>query len=396
MFVMRGKHNFAKVMIDEIDDTTREQIQKFLNHPAFGGRKKIAIMPDCHAGAGSCIGFTMGLGDYIMPQIVGVDIGCGMLAANFGCTDIDPAALDAFIKANIPSGHNLNEDPFEPTSDRWLMFDAECEYEGIERRKALRAIGSLGGGNHFIEADHDDDGNTWIVIHSGSRNFGKRVADFYQGKARELMASFFIEPERDMEFLPRSHVYAEQYLIAMNMAQHFAHVNRWTMMNRIASFFGREPIDSVESVHNYIDFEDKVIRKGAIRAHQGELCIIPFNSAEGSALCRGLGNPEWNQSAPHGAGRLMSRTQAFASLDYKEYQARLAEKGVYSSTANSSTLDEAPMAYKPSASILEAIKPTVEVVSMLRPFYNFKATEGGRRREPIPLTPERHELETPE
>ena len=378
MQVMKGKYNFAKVMIDEIDDTTREQIQGFLNHPAFGGHKKIRIMPDCHAGAGSCIGFTMELGEYIMPQIVGVDIGCGMLAANFGCSDIDPGALDEFIKANIPAGHNINEEPFKAISDRWTAFESICATADIEQRKALRAIGSLGGGNHFIEADHDDDGSTWIVIHSGSRNFGKRIADFYQSKAREIMARYFIEAERDMEFMHIFDKHAQDYLEAMEMAQHFAHVNRWTMMNRIASFFGRDPIDSVESVHNYIDFEDKVIRKGAIRAHEGELCIIPFNSAEGSALCRGIGNPEWNQSAPHGAGRLMSRTQAFASLDYKEYQARLADNGVYSSTANSSTLDEAPMAYKPSASILEAIKPTVEVITMLRPFYNFKASEEKR------------------
>jgi len=183
-----------------------------------------------------------------------------------------------------------------------------------------------------------------------------------------------------MEFLPRTHEYAGDYLRAMEVAQHFAHVNRWTMMNRIREGFLLVPeVEAVESVHNYIDFEDKIIRKGAIRAHEGEYCIIPFNSAEGSALCRGKGNAEWNYSAPHGAGRLMSRTRAFAELDYKEYQARLAEKGVYSSTANSSTLDEAPMAYKSSATILEAIEPTVEVISMLCPFYNFKASEGRPR-----------------
>lgn len=379
MIVMKGKYNFAKVMIDEIEETTKEQIQSFLNHPAFG-KKRIAIMPDCHAGAGSCIGFTMGLGDYIMPQIVGVDIGCGMLAANYGSLNIDPTKLDDFIKENIPAGHEINEKPFEPTSDRWDTFDRVCKTAGIEIAKSLRAVGSLGGGNHFIEADRDEYGETWIVVHSGSRNFGKRIADFYQSEARKLMKLYFLEPEKDMEFMLINTPEAQGYLEAMEMAQHFAHVNRWTMMNRITDFMGIPPQACVESVHNYIDFEDKVIRKGAIRAHEGELCIIPFNSAEGSALCRGKGNPEWNQSAPHGAGRLMSRTVANATLDYKEYQARLAENGVFSTTANSSTLDEAPMAYKKASTILEAIEPTVEVISMLRPFYNFKAAETGRRR----------------
>lgn len=378
MQIIKGKYNIAKVMIDTIDDTTREQIQGFVNHPAFA-KKRIAIMPDCHAGSGSCIGFTMQLGDYIMPQIVGVDIGCGMLAVNFGKIDLDPVKLDEYIKGNIPAGHEINDDPFLATSERWNYFPSVCELAGIEQRKALRAVGSLGGGNHFIEADHDSNGNTWIVIHSGSRNFGKRIADYYQAKAREACDEYFITPEKDMEFLPRSNEYAGDYLRAMEVAQHFAHVNRWIMMNRIRDGFALMEIESVESVHNYIDFTDKIIRKGAISSHEGEMCIIPFNSADGSALCQGLGNSEWNYSAPHGAGRLMSRTKAFAELDYKEYQARLSENGVYSSTANSSTLDEAPMAYKPMADILSAISPTVEVVSMLKPFYNFKSSEGGRR-----------------
>ena len=380
MQIIKGKYNVAKVMIDEIDETTREQIQDFVNRPMFA-KKRIAIMPDCHAGAGSCIGFTMQLGDYIMPQIVGVDIGCGMLAVNFGPLEVDPVKLDEFIKANIPAGHEINAEPFAPTSDRWATFGPTCTLVGSEERRALRSVGSLGGGNHFIEGDRDESGNLWIVIHSGSRNFGKRIADYFQGEARKQMARYFLDPEPNMEFIPRSDPLSEGYLSAMQMAQHYAHVNRWTMMTRIREGFLRvAEVEAVESVHNYIDFEDKIIRKGAIRAHEGDYCIIPFNSAEGSALCRGKGNAEWNYSAPHGAGRLMSRTRAFAELDYKEYQAKLAEKGVYSSTANSSTLDEAPMAYKSTDSILSAIEPTVEVVSMLRPFYNFKTVEGGRRK----------------
>lgn len=371
MQIIKGKYSVAKVMIDVIDDTTREQIQGFVNHPAFN--KKIVIMPDCHAGAGSCIGFTMPVGEYVMPQIVGVDIGCGMLAVTIGPAKIKEPDLDDFIKSEIPSGMNINDNPFSASSPRWSSFERVCALAGIDASKALRAIGTLGGGNHFIEASHDEEGNVWIIIHSGSRNFGKRIADFYQKKAREVMDRYFIQYDKDMEFMHFSEPWAQDYLVAMNMAQHFAHVNRWTMMNKIVKYLGATEYDSVESVHNYIDFDDRIIRKGAIRAHENELCIIPFNSADGSALCKGKGNAEWNNSAPHGAGRLMSRTKAFASLDLSKYQSSLSENGVYSSTANSATLDESPMAYKSAITILEAIEPTVEVVSMLKPFYNFKA-----------------------
>lgn len=375
MIIIKGKYNVAKVMIDEIDDATREQIQGFVNQPMFA-KKRMAIMSDVHMGKGTCIGFTMQLGDYVMPQIVGSDLGCGLLVANFGKVSFQPSELDDFVKSNIPLGHEINEKPFEPTSDRWDTFEKVCKNVNAEPRKVLRSVMSLGGGNHFGEADKDEDGNVWIVIHSGSRNFGKRIADYYQSEAKKLMAKFFLNPEIDMEFIPRSDPLAEEYLEAMKMAQHFAHVNRWKMMNKITEFIDYPVIESIESVHNYIDFDDKIIRKGAIRAHEGELCIIPFNSAEGSAICKGKGNVEWNFSAPHGAGRLMSRTQAFGTLDYKEYQKLLADNGIYSTTANSSTLDEAPMAYKLKDVILKAIEPTVEVIKMLKPFYNIKSSEG--------------------
>lgn len=379
MQIIKGKYNVAKVMIDEIDPATHEQIQGFVNNPAFGGKHRIAIMPDCHKGMGSCIGFTMELGDYIMPQIVGVDIGCGMLAANLGAIGVNPASLDDFIKANIPSGHCINSE-IEGAALEIEGIPEICATIGAEKAKVYKAVGSLGGGNHFIEADRDEAGNAWIVIHSGSRNFGKRIAEYYQGEARKLMEQYFIEAERDMEFMPRFEAQAQAYLSAMKTAQVYAAANRKVMMTRIVDFLGASVLDVVESVHNYIDFNDGIIRKGAIRAHEGEKCIIPFNSAEGSALCVGKGNKDWNQSAPHGAGRLMSRTQAFDTLDYKEYRARLAENGVFSTTANSSTLDEAPMAYKAKDTIMGAIKETVDVISMLKPFYNFKASEGGNRK----------------
>lgn len=387
MIVMDGKYNHAKVMIDQIDDNTRDQIQGFLNHPAFGNKKKIAIMPDCHAGNGSCIGFTMrfnGIPEAVMPQIVGVDIGCGMLAECFGKIDLDPVKLDAFIKENIPAGHCINDKPYDFGNAFSDKVETLASRIGAGYAQVSRSIGSLGGGNHFIEADRDSEGRVWIVIHSGSRNFGKRIADFYQGIARNLMEAFFINAEKDMEFIPSGQPSALEYINAMKVAQRYAHLNRLEMMHRIEGFINAETqaeiVDCVESVHNYIDFDDCTIRKGAIKAHFGKYCLIPFNSADGSALCVGKGNKDWNESAPHGAGRLMSRGKAFETLDYKEYQARLAANGVYSSTANSSTLDEAPMAYKPMETILSAIEPTVGIVDMLKPFYNFKAAEGGRRR----------------
>jgi RNA-splicing ligase RtcB len=342
-------------------------------------KKRIVIMPDCHAGKGSCIGFTMQLGDYIMPQIIGVDIGCGMLAVNFGKIKLDPSKLDTFIKENIPVGRQINDVPYVTMFTDDVIFNNICEKIGIEKRKTLRAVGSLGGGNHFIEAAIDESNNTWVIIHSGSRNFGKSIADFYQKEAKKLMSSFFIDVEQDMEFIPVHEQIAQDYLEAMQMAQQYASINRKVMMNRIASYVGSSSLDylqnSIESVHNYINFDDKIIRKGAISAHKGEVSIIPFNSAEGSALCVGKGNPEWNYSAPHGAGRLLSRTEARKTLDYKVYQAMLADNGVYSSTANTSTLDEAPMAYKSKECILGTIGDTVEIISMLKPFYNFKASE---------------------
>lgn len=372
MQVLRGKYNFAKVMIDQIDEATRDQIQRFLDHPAFGGGN-IAIMPDCHAGKGSCVGFTQVFGKYVMPQIVGVDIGCGMLAANTMLKDIDIHGLDAFIKAKIPSGYKIHEKPIQGMSE----VVAVCEWIGADSGKVQRAIGTLGGGNHFIEVARDGQGSLWVIIHSGSRNFGKRVADYFQAEARNVLKQFLVYPERDLEYIPIDTGPAAMYLGAMSVAQEYASLNRKAMMLEILIHLGVacEYPGMIESVHNYIDFKSGIIRKGAISAQLGEHCIIPFNSAEGSALCVGKGNREWNFSAPHGAGRLMSRSEAFKTLDYKEYQKRLADNGVYSTTANSATLDEAPMAYKPKEMILEAIKDTVEVVDFLKPIYNFKAAE---------------------
>jgi RNA-splicing ligase RtcB len=237
----------------------------------------------------------------------------------------------------------------------------------------------LGGGNHFIELAKDSGGYTWLIIHSGSRNFGKMIAEFYQKQAKKELEKRFTTVDKDMEFLYFTDTAATGYLCAMDVAQSYASLNRKIMADKIIEEFNFSSISVVESVHNYIDFGAGIIRKGAISAQKGEACIIPFNSAEGSALCRGKGNPDWNFSAPHGAGRLYSRTKARELFDYKEYQKRLSDNGVYSTTANTGTLDECPMAYKSKDTILKYIEDTVEIVDMLKPVYNFKANEGGRR-----------------
>jgi len=383
MFIMRGKHNIARIMLKDealLDEPSRVQIQGFLNSPAFAG-KPIAIMPDVHYGKGSCVGFTMPLSSHILPAQVGVDIGCGCLAANFGKIEVDVVAFDSFVRENIPSGHKINTDPvymhkvFE-SFPGYLV--ALIDLVGANHDKSAGAISSLGGGNHFGELDRDEEGNLWCVIHSGSRNLGLRVAEYFMTKAQENLAKYFIDVPKDEAWIPVEDPLAVAYLDAVKWMQGYAETNREAMMWRVASFMHRAPFEKVQSVHNYIDFSgvggSAVIRKGAISAKKGERCIIPFNMAEGSALCVGKGNPEWNYSAPHGAGRLLSRTKAKASLNVESFVSQMAEAGVYSTSVGASTLDEAPGAYKDKQMILDAIEPTVSVVSWLKPFYNFKAS----------------------
>jgi len=371
MSIIKGQYNVAKVYAKTIDDATREQIQNFVNHPAFKG-KPIAIMPDCHAGKGSCIGFTMPLNDYIMPEVIGVDIGCGMLAANFGKITIDPKKLDAVVHERVPAGFNMHKESV-CVSDKW---DSVCDMIGISNERVERSVGTLGGGNHFIEGDYDDNGNFWIVIHTGSRNFGKCIAEYFHKKALELMKEYFAEPINKIAFIPKNSIYATNYIHAMQIAQDYARLSRSVILNNIFTGLGiSTPIDEIDSVHNFIDEKDMIVRKGATSARAGERCVIPFNSMDGTAICTGKGNPEWNFSAPHGAGRLMSRKKAKENLSTEEMKTMLSSHGVYSTTANDSTLDESPAAYKPSSEIIEAIQETVNIDLMLHPFYNFKAAE---------------------
>jgi len=369
MITMKGKYNSANIMIDEIDESTKEQIQTFLNHPAFENTY-IAIMPDCHTGSGSCIGFTMKMNDYIIPNIVGVDIGCGMLSRKFAIEKIDLPKFDNFIKKNIPSGFSVNSgfrsNPF--------LEDIEnvCMNIGIESLRVFLSIGSLGSGNHFVEIGKDSENNYWVTIHSGSRNFGLKVANYYQSIAKANLKKYFIGNEyKDLEFLLTNEKDGQDYIGDLKVAQKFASLNRHEMMNRITEYLKNSiPMQEIESVHNFIG-DDNIIRKGATPARENEYVIIPFNMRDGLAICKGKGNSKWNYSAPHGAGRALSRTKAKELLSIEIFEAQM--RDIYTTTANLNTIDEAPDAYKNTQMIINSIKETVDIIDFVKPIYNFKA-----------------------
>lgn len=372
MQTLRGKYNIANVMIDEIEENTKTQILTFLDHPAFKNTY-IAIMPDCHAGNGVVIGFTMKMNDYIIPNIIGVDIGCGMLTAIFDKIEPDLAKLDNYIKDHIPAGFAINSDYQNVNSLQIEEVAKVCVKIGIDSHKALKAIGSLGGGNHFIEAGYNQSGNFCLTIHSGSRNFGKCVAEFYQRKAREILDIYLIDNKfKHLEYLPVATKEAQEYLEGLAVAQRFAASNRREMLNRIMRHLGCNPVEIIESVHNFIG-DDQIIRKGATPARAGEKVIIPFNMRDGIALCTGKGSAKYNFSAPHGAGRIMSRIQAKKQLSLADFQREMKNAGVFTTTAVKETLDEAPGAYKDKELIIANIAETVEIYDFIKPVYNFKA-----------------------
>ena len=366
MIEIKGKYNIANVMIDEVDIATREQIQGFVNNPSFA-HSYIAIMPDCHKGSGSCIGFTMQMNERIIPDVVGVDIGCGMLSCKFDIEDFDIPAFDSFIKENIPSGFSINDKVFGGVD----FFSDTAKKIGMDVGRASRSIGTLGGGNHFIEAGYGSDGKLWITIHSGSRNFGLQIAKYHGQKAKELCAKWGAET-RGIPFLLVDSPEGKEYIADQLIGSQYASINREMMMSKIEKFFGVTPIEKIESRHNFID-DTGMIRKGATSAHLGQKVIIPFNMRDGLAICIGKGNKKYNFSAPHGAGRILSRSKAKELLDVDLFKLEMEEAGVYTTTACASTLDEAPGAYKDMAIILENIKETVDIVEMIKPVYNFKA-----------------------
>ena len=406
MEVVEGRYNSAKVFTNVLDENCIDQIKGLLDLEAFR-EAQVRIMPDCHAGSSCVIGFTADLGDKIIPNIVGVDIGCGMLTVELGKIDIDLPRLDQVIHDKVPCGRNVNEGRLMRFTE---LQDMRCYRELNDTKAIERAIGSLGGGNHFIEIDEDEDGCKYLVIHTGSRQLGKQVAEHYQKIARglhtgwgplwdkeevikreykasgrrseiqdalkELHRSFHqTAPDMPLEYTFLSGKYTDDYLHDMRICQKYADENRKMIARLIIENYGLEPLSEFTTVHNYIDHDSNIIRKGAVSAKEGEVLLIPINMRDGSLLCRGKGNPDWNYSAPHGAGRLFSRGAAFHEFTLEEYERTMREAGIYSTTVDGSTLDECPMAYKGMKDIVDNIAPTAEIIKILKPIYNFKATK---------------------
>ena len=409
-----------KIFTDNIEQEAIDQINTLLEQPAFADCK-VRIMPDVHAGAGCVIGFTADLGDKVIPNIVGVDIGCGMFTVELGridtgingktdssivnyVTDIDYEKLDNVIRTCIPSGRNVHGEInyIFPELKNLRCYNKLKNIDWLER-----SMGTLGGGNHFIEIDEGFEGRKYLVIHTGSRNLGKQVADYYQNLAVELMIGRDkLAYERDRliaEYkgqgrsseiqdaikelrntwrkktndIPKELCYLtgkhrDDYIYDMKICQRFAKQNRLMIALKIMLSMGWYSIDLFETVHNYID-ESNMIRKGAISAKKGEKVLIPINMRDGSLLCVGKGNEDWNCSAPHGAGRIMSRNKARESISMESFRESMT--GVYTTSVCESTIDESPMAYKPMDEIINNIKDTVDILGVLKPVYNFKASE---------------------
>ena len=393
-----------KIFTQNIDPKALCQIHTLIQQPAFS-QCKIRIMPDVHAGAGCVIGFTADLGDKVIPNIVGVDIGCGILTVDLGKMDIDFAALDNAIRARIPSGRNLHVAPC-PKFAELPQLRCFSKLKNLDRLE--QSLGTLGGGNHFIEIDADTDGTKYLVIHSGSRNLGKQVAEIYQQLAVELMQgkdnlaeakktriAEYKKQGREKEIqkaleeldknfhphppgIPKELCYLtgrhrEDYLHDMELCQKFASQNRWQMATAILTEMRWPEVDSFETVHNYIEFGSNIVRKGAISAKAGEKLLIPINMRDGCIMGVGKGNEDWNCSAPHGAGRIMSRREAKAAVSLKEFEESM--HGIFTTSVSQSTIDESPMVYKPMDEIAANITDTVDILKVITPIYNFKAGE---------------------
>ena len=395
---IKGKVNTALCYAKVIEDAAVEQIQRMCDYPFTEG-SRIRIMPDVHAGKGCTIGTTMTVRDKAVPNVVGVDIGCGMYTVNLGKAEINMEQMDAAAHF-IPSGTEV----WEGRKERFNLLDLRCYRELKDVNRLERSLGTLGGGNHFIEIDQSADGTKYLVIHSGSRNLGKQVAEHYQrlavdlnkgkeeyfrkkdaliaeykaaGRRSEIQAALKkLKWEKRETTIPEDLCfvygqYLEDYLHDVEICQRFARRSREFMAEVILGRLGLETEDAFHTVHYYIDTEEMILRKGAIAAHEGERVLIPINMRDGSVLAVGRGNPEWNFSAPHGAGRIMSRTDAKERLDMDEYRREMA--GIYTTSVSKETLDEAPMAYKSLSDIIDVISESVDVIEVLKPIYNFKA-----------------------
>jgi len=438
MIEVSGKYTNAKIMIDSVEESAMSQVVAFLNHPAFTA--PVAMMPDIHAGRGACVGFTMPLTGKIVPETIGVDIGCGVTAANIGkILPLSLELIDHKIRQRVPFGMSIHDravlnmekefpwhqvnvlaqkfsvaykskfgdiQPPEYNMDWFLKKCETIKEKGIHR--FLNSLGTLGAGNHFCEVGRNESGDFWVTVHTGSRNFGKCICDYWQGKAQKFVrqdrrAENAAEIERmKREILDGKLLYqaikafkastklgvdtrgsewlegseAAGYLYDMIFSQVYAEVNRKYILQIIYDLLGVQPIETIESVHNYIDFRDFIIRKGAIRSYEGEKFILPFNMRDGILICTGRSCPDWNFSAPHGAGRIMSRGQAKRTIKLEDFQSQMT--GIYSTSVGRGTLDEAPDAYKDASIIEKAISPTATIIDRIRPVLNMKDSEEER------------------
>lgn len=394
-----------KIFTDNIEPEALNQIYTLIKQPSFCDCK-VRIMPDVHAGKGCVIGFTADLGDKVIPNIVGVDIGCGMLCCEIGKVDINYNKLDSVIREHIPSGRAIREEEISFGQ----LEDLYCKDQLKNMGRIKRSIGTLGGGNHFIEVDEDSDGTKYLIVHTGSRNLGKQVAEIYQQMAiddmqgtnklleesKKLISEYkssgrqkYIQKDlaelkrkwnpnklnipKELCYLTGEH--REMYLHDMKICQEFAAANRNTIAGIIFNNmeWKWDWRTCFQTIHNYIDHDTNIVRKGAISAKAGETVLIPINMRDGCIIGIGKGNDDWNCSAPHGAGRIMSRSKAKENISLEEYQKSM--KGIYTTSVNQSTIDESPMVYKPMSEILEHIKYTIEVLKIINPVYNFKSSE---------------------
>ena len=387
-----------KIFTANIEEQALEQIRNIMKNPAFLG-SKIRIMPDVHAGKGCVIGFTANFRDKIIPNIVGVDIGCGMLGINIGDIDVDLAELDQTIRTLIPAGREVHNEGLEKALELKPLLEKRPYLKDIDY--LIRSIGTLGGGNHYIELDQASNGDKWLVIHSGSRNLGTQVANHYQelaiqniknklvnraeiintlksqGRQKEIQSVLenLKTPDFNKELAYIEGQDLEHYLIDQELAKQYAAANRMLIAKIIILTMGWDIKDVVETIHNYI--EGDMVRKGAIDATENKRVLIPLNMRDGVILGNGLGNSDWNNSGPHGAGRVLSRKAAQEQISLEDYRESMV--GIYSSSINESTIDESPMVYKPAEEIQELIKETVEIIDVMKPLYNFKASNSGDR-----------------
>ena len=397
---IKGKVNTALCYAKVVEDEAIEQVRRMCDYPMTAG-SKIRIMPDVHSGKGCTIGTTMTITDKVVPNVVGVDIGCGMYTVELGKGEIDYMQVDVAAHY-IPSGKNV----WPGRQEQFDLTELKCYRSLKDSKRLVRSLGTLGGGNHFIEIDEGADGTKYLVIHSGSRNLGKQVAEYYQKLAVNLDRGYETYVEKRDEIIRtykeegrRSEIetalkalkwsvfegessmpsdlcylygtYLEDYLHDVEICQAFARRNRELMAEILCEKAGLVMGEAFHTIHNYIDTEEMILRKGSIAAHEGEKVLIPINMRDGSIIAIGKGNPEWNYSAPHGAGRVMSRTKAKETLTMEEYQEAM--KDVFTTSVNEDTLDEAPMAYKSLEDIIDVIADSVDVVEVIKPRYNFKA-----------------------